>query len=349
MARQAASPVRHSSCTCAGMPNRLAGHHVALPLRPGSRIPSAGSTGAVPNVPGELAEPVGDRPRPTAAAARCVSLSIGAIPPASGSSHQTAAELGDLLREGHPRRSGRRPASSTGAVRRRATGSVIGHLRGRGRTAHAPAWCRGSRGSPRALARDQGDQHRDRVVTHLPHRLLHGRQRRVGERRLGDVVEARPPTAARARRRPARRRRRGSASAEMSLAAKIAVGGSGRSSSVAGGLARLLGVEGTAREQRLVDRQAGRGVRVAVALLAQLGGDQVGATGDHADAACARARAGGRRPAGRPAGCRRRPSAGCDRPVCGSTATTGPSYWTSVTVGVTSTAPSTRVPITRER
>ena len=281
-----ASPVRHSSCTWAGMPNRFA----AITSRCRSariRSPSTGSSGAVPNGPGQLPEAVGDRPRPTAAAGRRSRA-------ASAPSRRRPGRATRRRRAGRPspRRSsgrpGRRPAPSTGAVGSRQSSVTMVTSRGCGRRATHQRRLQGHVRLVELLAGDQRDQHRDRVVAHPPHRLLRRSSAAGAPARTRGCCRSRPPTAGRARRRRARRRPRGSPARRCrwprrSRSAARAATAASRAASRA-----CSGSNAPSASSASSTGDAGRGVRLAVALLAQLGGDQVRPAGDHADAACGR-------------------------------------------------------------
>ena len=295
--------MRHSSCTWAGMPNRLA----AITSRCRSaRIgsPSAGSTGAVPNGAGQLAEAVRDRLLPRRQRARA-SRSIGAI------SAGVRVEPPDARTAGRPSRStvirATRSAtrSSTGAGRR-ATRSVTRSLLGLGDR-------RTTRVVPRVTC----------VFVRPPSPAISatsmatascpiwrmgccdGGQRRIGERRLGDVVEAddgqvagtsMPSSAAdledRQRREVVGREDRGRRlrqAQQRPCAASRACSGSkapGASSDSSTSTPAAACASRKPCSRSWADTRSG-------------------AAGDHADPGVAEARAGARRRAGRPAGCPR--------------------------------------------
>ena len=286
---------------CAAITSRCRSARIRMPV---GRLERRGA-----ERPGELAEPVVDRPPPTPAAGRRVSRSIGAIPPASGSSHQTPDELGDLLVERHPGDQVGDPV-----VHRRASGRATARssvdLQGRGRTPAAPSvvsrvTCVSSSCSPAISATSI-------AIASCP-------ICRIG---CWTVVSGGCASADSGMlSKPDDRELAGDVDPELGGDLEGRQGGDvvgredrgrrlGQPQQRPGRVARLLGVERTERQQRLVDRYAGRRVRLPVAALAQLRGDQVGAAGDHADPAVARGSAGGRRPSGRPGGCRPRPSAG---------------------------------------
>ena len=331
-----------------GRPSRRAAAAASdpQPRRPARR-------GAVPNGPGQLAEPVGDDLLP----GRHRSHASRA---ASAPSRRPRRRATRRRRAGRPSRPGSsgRPGRRPGSVAPGADGSRHSS-RSRWSLLEGPRWT-GARTSVVSEGHVGARRAPRRAISATSIAIASWPICRIGcctvvsggcgQRRLGDVVE------------PDHRELGRDVDAQLGGDVEGGEGGDvvgredrgrrvgQRRAAARAASRRLLGLEGA--ERAAASSSTGRpaaAMRLAVALLAQLGGDQVGAAGDHADPACGRARAGGRRPAARPAGCRRSRSAGSSAPVCGSTATIGPSYWTSVTVGVTSTAPSTRVPITRER
>ena len=344
VAPQAASPVRHSSCTCAGMPNRLA--PITCRCRSArARNPSPASTGAVPNGRVELAQSVGDEllPRPGR------SHGVG-----QHGSHVTgrrvdapdAGELGHLLAQRHPAQQVGHARGHGGAERRARARS-----RGRPGCGSGPTYDQG--GAQRdvylglVLACDQPDQDVDGVMAHPPDRLLDGREGRVGQGGLRNVVETKD--------RQLRRHVQAELSGRLERSQSGQVVGRedggrrlGEGQQRMGGGAGRLGLEPAGQEQRLVEG------RPAAAC----------ASRKPCSRSWAEIRSG--RPVTMPMRVwprlsrwstpRRAPwrlsavTVGrLDGPVCGSTATIGPSNWTSVTVGVTRRAPSTRVPISRDR
>ena len=99
VACQAASPVRHSSCTMAGMPCRPAAM-IWRWLRATARAPSAGVTGAGAVDPGELPEAVPDQLVPADPGGGQVVLVRCDLAAGRVHAHPDAVELGHLLRGG---------------------------------------------------------------------------------------------------------------------------------------------------------------------------------------------------------------------------------------------------------
>ena len=185
-------------------------------------------------------------------------------------------------------------------------------------------------------------------VAHLLDRLVDGRERRIGERGLGDVVEPDHRQVLR------KHRCRAARATFIVWMAETVVGGedrrrAARPSRAARGPARRRTPacsrrRGPGRARSRSRPSPGR----PVALLAAAGRLEVGAPGEEADAAVPEPEevlSGGRWPL-RGSGSRR--SGDVDPPTCGSTATIGASPRTSTTVGVTRMVPSVRVPLNRE-
>ena len=280
VARQAASPVRISSCTWAGMPNRFAA--ITARWRSASaRAPSLGSTGAEPN--GLVSCPSPSAMHSSHVQSTHGVTSMGAISPTSGSTpHRPdswATFSARVIRDDQVADPGRRPAPPGPARCQRSALHSVGHRSPTGpRWTGAPrAWCPAvTWAPPRLLAGDQRDQHLDRVVAHPPDGLLHGGQRRCEPAPTRGCCRTRPPTAGRARRCPSSAATSSVARAEQVVGREDRGRWVGKRQQLARGLARGLGLERTecAPAPRRPRRPAA-GQRLAVALLAQLRGDQV--------------------------------------------------------------------------
>ena len=245
---------------------------------------------------------------------------------AVGNDFESAAAVGGDRGERHG-------AQRPGAVLERRTTSSVGSV----------TWIGVARSAVGSV--DQLDEHAHRLVAERLDRLVDRGQRRIGERGLGDVVEARRPTGRRGPGCRARPRCGSSGSPTGRWRRRSRVGRSASASNVAGRrLGRLLG-EPADLDEVGVERDAGRVERGAVAGLAAPRRLEIGPAGEEADPAVAeldemlgggdgalevlgRRRSGG--PTRRRAGRRRRPDA---------------IESTSTTVGVTRIVPSASVPL----
>ena len=288
VACQAARPVRISSCTWAGMPNRFAA--ITARWRCGQRahaLARLDRRGA--ERPGELSQPVRDGLLPRLAA-HGVPEHGGHLSDFGVDAPQ-ARQLGDLLHEGHP-------GHQVTDARRHRDGRVLPDAQRSG-----PPW---RRSSGRRRGRGGPADHELGVHGHvglLQHFAADQRGRASRSHRDPSAGWAAPPWSAACQRGPTRgccrtRPPRGCSGtstpssaatsrvtrADRSLAAKIAVGGRGASSSSRAATRAGSGSKAPLRSSASSTARPAASERFAVALLAPLGRDEVGPTGDHADA-----------------------------------------------------------------